>query len=305
MARGRMISKTLSTSEKRAELHDVVPELAEFCQALYPLLIAHADDWGCLQGDVFTVKHLVDPSSPRTRHEFERALIALHNVGLIVWYEADGKRFIHVTSWFAHQQLKGHESDGRKRTFPAPPENISKIVDFAQSCPNLPKVALTEENRREENLREEEGNATQPPAANAAPPRDGETDGPTDPLADAWNRITAPPIPRCLKITPQRRRHSRARRVEHSLEEWDAVFRRIAGSAFCGGQNDRGWVATFDWAIGSPDVFVKVLEGKYDNRAPPLKPRLVEPPPSCIPTAEETRRRNEADRAYRDIAIAR
>jgi len=45
------------------------------------------------------------------------------------------------------------------------------------------------------------------------------------------------------------------------------VFARIQGSAFCRGTNDRGWVADLGWVISSPDVAVKVLEGKYDDRA--------------------------------------
>ncbi len=149
-----MISKSLSTSEKRAALHQEAGKLAEFCQAIYPLLIAHADDWGCLQGDVFTVKHLIDPTSPRRLADFETALTALHAVGLVTWYEADGRRVVHVRGWFTHQQLKGHDKDGRKRTFPAPPENPSKYPEFAQSRPSVPKPALREENLTELNRTE-------------------------------------------------------------------------------------------------------------------------------------------------------
>jgi hypothetical protein len=150
MARGRMISKSLSTSEKRAQLHQTAGKLAEFCQALYPLLIAHADDWGCLQGDVFTVKHLVDPTSPRRLADFTAALTALHNVGLITWYESDDRRFVYICGWFSHQHLRGHDKDGRKRTFPAPPENPKQITGSARMRPAAPKLALTEEKRTEE-----------------------------------------------------------------------------------------------------------------------------------------------------------
>jgi hypothetical protein len=155
MARGRMISKSLSTSEKRAALHDEAGKLAEFCQALYPLLVAHADDWGCLQGDVFTVKHLVDPTSPRRLVDFEAALMALHNVGLVRWYEADDvsgtpRWFVYIESFAAHQTLKGHTNDGRRRTFPEPPENVGKFESLAQSRPVSPKRALREEKRTEE-----------------------------------------------------------------------------------------------------------------------------------------------------------
>lgn len=141
-----MISKSLSTSERRAALHREAGKLAEFCQSLYPLLVAHADDWGCQQGDVFTVKHLVDPTSPRRLEDFERGLVALHNVGLITWYQSggDGRWVIYIRGWFDHQQLRGHDKDGRKRTFSEPPENPRLFVKNAPSRPNAPKHALTE-----------------------------------------------------------------------------------------------------------------------------------------------------------------
>lgn len=86
-------------------------------------------------------------------------------------------------------------------------------------------------------------------------------------FAQLWNCSTTDPILRCReKLTAQRRRHIRKRLTERPLTEWVDVFQRINASAFCRGDNDRGWVADFAWVIGSPDVAVKVLEGKYDNR---------------------------------------
>lgn len=152
-----MISKSLSTSEKRAALHEEAGPLAEFCQALYPLMVAHADDWGCMQGDAFTVKHLVDPTSPRPVSEFALALAHMHNVGLIAWYEADDKQIVSIRGFAAHQSLRGHDKDGRTRPFPAPSENISKIDVFAQKRPTPPKSALREEKRTEEKRTELNG----------------------------------------------------------------------------------------------------------------------------------------------------
>lgn len=81
MARGRMISKSLSTSRKYGRLYS--EPLGEFCQALYPLLVAHADDFGRLEGDPYTVKHAIVPASPRTVLEIEQSLELLTSVGLI------------------------------------------------------------------------------------------------------------------------------------------------------------------------------------------------------------------------------
>jgi len=90
----------------------------------------------------------------------------------------------------------------------------------------------------------------------------------------SWNDLTKPPIPRCRDLTSKRRRHVKARMSERPLTEWQDIMRRIQASAFCRGEvpprngNESPWVASFDWLIGSPDVAVKVLEGKYDNRKP-------------------------------------
>lgn len=169
-----MISKSLSTSEKRAALHEVAGPLAEFCQALYPLMVAHADDWGCLQGDAFTVKHLIDPASPRSVQEFATALMHLHNAGLITWYPVENPArpvenhlVIHIRAFSAHQFLKGHDSDGRPRPFPPPPDNPKEITEVAQGRPNLPKRALTKENLTEENLRRTSTGASRQPVENS------------------------------------------------------------------------------------------------------------------------------------------
>ena len=104
MARGRMISKALSTSEKYAKLYDLAGDLAEFCQATYPLLVAHSDDFGRLQGDLHTVKTLIIPGTSRNFPEIQGMLTALHRVGLIQWYCAeDGKNYIQINKFEPHQ----------------------------------------------------------------------------------------------------------------------------------------------------------------------------------------------------------
>jgi len=134
VARGRMLSKSLSTSERRAKLHEVFgppcPQcggsVAEFAQALYPLLVAHADDFGREAGDLFTVKHAIDPSSPRGLQQFQLALKALEVVRLIQWYEADGRTVIQIIAFEEHQtglhkrtQSKFPEAPGTSEKFPS------------------------------------------------------------------------------------------------------------------------------------------------------------------------------------------
>jgi hypothetical protein len=87
-----------------------------------------------------------------------------------------------------------------------------------------------------------------------------------------WNTATSLPILRCHRLTEKRRQHVRARLAERPWEEWRAIVARIEQSAFCRGTNARGWVASFDWLVSSPDVAVKALEGVYDDRAKPERP---------------------------------
>lgn len=141
MARGRMISKSLSTSEKFASLTDAAGPLAEFCQTLYPLMVAHADDFGRLQGDTFTIKHQCFPSSPRSVDEFSTALAHLHASGMIVRYEVAGKRFIQIANFDPHQ-LGLHKRT--KSAFPEIPGDSGKIPEIpAQE--NLTELKGTEQ----------------------------------------------------------------------------------------------------------------------------------------------------------------
>lgn len=133
-----MIAKALSTSRKYGRLHEVAGKRAEFCQALYPLLVAHADDFGRLPGDVYTVKHLIIPTSPRKETDLLAALASLHLVGLINWYEAGDVKCIQINNFDAHQQGLHKRT---RSAFPEPSGNP----------PEMP----SEQNRTEEKGTEE------------------------------------------------------------------------------------------------------------------------------------------------------
>lgn len=89
-----------------------------------------------------------------------------------------------------------------------------------------------------------------------------------DPLPDllkAWNGAG---MGKVLKLTPGRRTHARARLSEAFFRgHYPEALQRLSQSAFCRGENDRGWRADFDWFI-KPDTLPKILEGKYDNKSP-------------------------------------
>ncbi len=129
MARGRLISRTLGSSRKFADLHRTAGKLREFCQVLYPLIVANTDDFGRMAGDAFTVKHAVFPTSPRREDEFQSALEAMHNAGLIQLYMDDDSATVTIQV----QKFDPHQPGLSKRTksrFSEPPVNFTEIQEI-------------------------------------------------------------------------------------------------------------------------------------------------------------------------------
>ncbi len=82
-------------------------------------------------------------------------------------------------------------------------------------------------------------------------------------ITEYWNTHSL--LKEITKITDTRKPNVNARVKEHGLE---AVYRMIdnAGrSPFLRGDNDRGFMATFDWCF-KPKNFTKVLEGNYIDK---------------------------------------
>jgi len=69
-----------------------------------------------------------------------------------------------------------------------------------------------------------------------------------------------------MKLSKNRKSHLVSRWKENpNLTWWENLFSQMAKTPFLEGQNDRGWVATFDWIIADGNNAIKVLEGNYSN----------------------------------------
>ena len=80
-------------------------------------------------------------------------------------------------------------------------------------------------------------------------------------------RENAPSFHPVARLTPTRRAiiEERAREYGRDFGTFEAVFKKAEASDFLKGANPRGWRADFDWIV-KRENFVKILEGKYDNR---------------------------------------
>lgn len=72
--------------------------------------------------------------------------------------------------------------------------------------------------------------------------------------------------PQCRALSQSRRKTITARLRENGLQGWIDLLDKASASAFLTGENDRGWRADFDW-LSKQGNAIKVMEGKYDNRA--------------------------------------
>lgn len=176
-------------------------------------------------------------------------------------YVTGGRRYISVINFRKHQRPHHTEPPSE---FPGPetgailqPPDIHREHTVKTRNPHGDAPLGREGKGKDLEEGKEEGKGSVALARSATPPQE---------LADAWNAYTTAPIPKCRELTDKRIRVARQRVSERDLGDWRTVIARIEGSRFCRGENDRGWVATFDWLL-QPDTAVKVLEGKYDNRA--------------------------------------
>lgn len=83
-------------------------------------------------------------------------------------------------------------------------------------------------------------------------------------VGEAWNQIGVSPVQK-FKLNSQRGRMLKARLREFGEETIIQAMDKVKQSPFLLGQNDRGWVITFDWFL-KPNNFQKVMEGQYDER---------------------------------------
>ncbi len=82
-------------------------------------------------------------------------------------------------------------------------------------------------------------------------------------VKETWNQG----VPENLQIrtvTSKRKKHLRAR-FKEELFDLDAIIDALTNQPFCLGENDRGWIADFNWIIKNDENYVKVLEYNYGS----------------------------------------
>lgn len=91
-------------------------------------------------------------------------------------------------------------------------------------------------------------------------------------VVSIWN-TTVTHLPKLVKLSEERKAKVRVRWEEWSsigdpMEIYRQICDRAQQSNFLRGDNNRGWVANFDWLISNGKNWLKILEGNYDNQQP-------------------------------------
>ena len=115
MARGRMLSSSISESLQVASLPDDITRL------IFTWLLAHADAAGRYSAHYKIIAGKVLTLLSYTDEIIIRALVALHVAGLIQLYEASGQPYLVFLGWERHQTIR-HDREQAK--CPEPTTNV-------------------------------------------------------------------------------------------------------------------------------------------------------------------------------------
>lgn len=145
-----------------------------------------------------------------------------------------------------------------------------------------PNLRKQKGNQASDNQKDKEHDKPQKPEARSqsieepygslSPPGDDLGFKPVDEIADAvtaYNRAAGESGWPVVKVLSKARRSALAARLREcgGLEGWRIALQKAQASSHCCGQNDRGWVANFDF-MTRQSSFAKLMEGNYDNRKP-------------------------------------
>lgn len=124
----RYLKESIKTS-------DTIDHLSWFEEVLFYRLIVSVDDYGRFDGRSVVVRNMLFPLKEQiTVASVEKALFKLASVNLIVLYEVDGRRYIHLPTWNDHQTAPR----AKNSRFPSPDgdsENTKKVTDCEQNEP--------------------------------------------------------------------------------------------------------------------------------------------------------------------------
>lgn len=117
----RIIKESIKSSPE-------IDKLSWFEEVVFNRLIVTVDDYGCFDGRVIVLKNALFPTKDNvTKKAIEDAIRKLERVKLLECYEADGKPYIHLTTWEEHQRIRN-----KHRKYPIPTLDSNSLTNDRQ-----------------------------------------------------------------------------------------------------------------------------------------------------------------------------
>ncbi|WP_409229167.1 phage replisome organizer N-terminal domain-containing protein [Gudongella sp. SC589] len=183
-------------------------------------------------------------------HKFRRPLstvkLALNTFKKLEMIDYTNDGFLRLTNWDKHQNIEGLEKIRTQNRIRKQRQREKEKLEILEGG----HVTSRDSHATEEELEEELE-------------LDKEEDI-TSKVVDFYKDML-PDLPQPRKMTNKRKKHIKARINEYGFDEVIVALQKIRDSDFLQGRNDRDWKPDIDW-IFNVNNFVKVLEGKYDNR---------------------------------------
>lgn len=131
------------------------------------------------------------------------------------------------------------------------------------------KIETKKENKEKENIESGSKDPSSPlPLQEEKKVKEEEYNAQWDGAAEStWNALAPVELGKIRTMT-RKRVLGLSRRVLEGMK-LEEVLLKASKSDFLLGKNDRGWKMDFDWVIANDTNWVKVMEGKYDNKPSP------------------------------------
>lgn len=109
---------------------DSIDSLSWFQEVLFYRLIVSCDDYGRFDGRISVIKNRLFPlKDDLTLKTVSAAIDKLVTAGLVVLYECDGKPYLYLPTWTAHQNVRAKRSK-----YPEPPDTCNTLHTSASIC---------------------------------------------------------------------------------------------------------------------------------------------------------------------------
>ena len=218
------------------------------------------DDLGSFEWSPLKLKMRILPADAA---DATALLAELIEAGSVMRYEIDGKAYGAVRNFCQYQRPKKpnsvHPQTDAVREWVNTQARSTR--DGSEEVPDEFGTGGEKSRQMKDGggRREEKKSSNEDSSAKADPPLTKEE------ILEAWRTRMVPlGFPAVAKMTATREKQLRARLRDSTIEEWQRAMDALERSAFCRGENDRGWRADFDFLL-QPKSFTKLLEGAYDH----------------------------------------